>query len=429
MENIDLKKLQAKKICNLEEEIRTLRSRLVEKNRLEEQLYQAQKMEALANLAGGVAHDFNNILQTVMGYTQLAIMKGNRSDPNHEDLKQIEIIARKGSELTKQLLAFGRKIPSESTPLDLNSKVKEIKGLLLRTIPRMIDIDLCLADKLGMVNIDESQMEQILMNLSLNARDSMREGGKLIFKTDNVMLKNAPVPGCFKAGSGKYVLLSVSDTGCGMSPNTMKNAFEPFFTTKGKEKGTGLGLSMVYSIVKNHGGFIDCSSQVGEGTTFDIYFPACTNLMEKLELSQTRKQERITGGNESILLVDDETDILKIVQDMLHAHGYKVMTAKSGEEAIYEYSRSTANLVILDVGMPGMGGIKCLQGLLSLDKNAKVLISTGYFPNRHLNKVLKLGAKGLLAKPYSLSELLESVRAVLDCKQTSNTLGRLTNEN
>jgi len=428
MESIDPAKLHAK-ISRLEEEVRSLKSRLVEKNKLEEQLYQAQKMEALANLAGGVAHDFNNILQTVMGYTQIALMKGNNNDPNYQDLEQIEIIAKKGSELTKQLLTFGRRIPSGSTPLDLNSKVKEIKDLLHRTIPRMIDIDLCLADDLRIVNIDESQIEQVLMNLSLNARDSMRNGGKLKFKTANVTVENVPVPGSLKSGKGEYVLLSVSDTGCGMSTNTMKNAFEPFFTTKGKEKGTGLGLSMVYSIVKNHGGFIECSSRVGEGTTFDIYFPACTMLEENLKLSQTINQERLTGGDESILLVDDDTDILKTAKDMLNAYGYKVTTAKSGEEAIYEYSSGTNNLVILDVGMPGMGGIKCLQSLLSMDKNAKVLVSTGYFPKEHLEKALKIGAKGLLAKPYSLLELLKSVRAVLDSEQKHKSVDGMKEKN
>ena len=428
MEMIEPGELQ-KKIQKLEEEICILNSRMVEKTRLEKQLYQAQKMEALANQVGGIAHDFNNILQTIMGYTQLAIMKGSNEDPNHANLEQIESIVLKGSELTKQLLTFGRKVPTGSKLLNLNSKVKEIRGLLLRTIPRMIEIDLELADELGMISIDESQIEQVLMNLTLNARDAMGEAGKLIIKTENVMLNTASLPGHFRAGHGKYILLSVSDTGCGMSSNTMKKAFEPFFTTKEKGKGTGLGLSTVYSIIKNNSGFIDCSSKVGEGTTFDIYFPACTSLPGGPKLSQQCKTKQLKGGDEKILLVDDEADILKTGKYMLHSHGYKVKTARTGEEAIYEYSRETSHLVILDVGMPGIGGLKCLQGLLSLDKEAKVLISTGYSPDNRVERAQELGAKGLLTKPYSLWELLKVVRAALDLRQSYSVFGLLTQEN
>lgn len=398
----------------LEQEIRILKSEITEKKQLEEQLLQAQKMEALANLAGGIAHDFNNILQSILGYSQLALMGKTPDAPDYKNLIQIGDIIKRGSKLSAQLLTFGRKIPSEFKPLDLNNKIKEIQNLLRRTIPRMIEMELILAHDLRMVSADAGQIDQILMNLSINARDAMPDGGKLVFKTEIIALRDDQFLTRFGAQDSEYVLLSVSDTGSGMSQETAKQIFQPFFTTKEKGKGTGLGLSMVYAIVKNHRGFIDCSTEAGEGTTFKIYFPVVSSDLAQSDIARSEGEEGILAGDETILLVDDEADILEVDKRMLQQYGYTVTTARNGEEAVYKYSNSPIDLVILDVGMPGMGGIKCLQELLSVDQKAKVLISTGYSLNGRVSEALELGAKSSLAKPYSIKELLRTVRDVLD---------------
>lgn len=260
-----------KRIRELERELQELRSKLLESHRLEEQLIQAQKMESLANLAAGIAHDFNNILQSILGYTQLAL---SEKETDRETFRQIEKIVVKGRELTEQFMTFGRKrLPSFSS-LDLNQKIRDVMSLLRRTIPGMIDIELDLSHDLKEIHADSSQIEQVLMNLGINARDAMPQGGRLIFKTRYVRIEGNHPLLSGGAGEKEYALLSVTDTGCGIAPENIKRIYEPFFTTKAKGQGTGLGLAMVYAMVKNHGGFIDCSSRLGEGTAFSLYFPA-----------------------------------------------------------------------------------------------------------------------------------------------------------
>ena len=415
MEGSDRQKMK-EKLDRLEEEIKILRVKMIEQGKLEDQLRQSQKMEALANLSAGIAHDFNNILQSILGYTQIALLKKTNDDPDLRIFNKIEICIAKGNELTKQFLTFGRKIEPKFTPLNLNHKINEINKLLRRTIPRMIEIDLMLSDDLKMINADSGQIEQILMNLSINARDAMPNGGKLIFKTKNILLGDKQ-PLTFtrlKTQPHEYLLLTVSDTGVGMPSKTMGKIFEPFFTTKERGKGTGLGLSMVYSIVKNHNGFIDCSSKDGEGTTFSIYFPILNpDRIQSNSIEQNRKG-KIPGGNETILFIDDESELLNLGKEMLEKFGYRVIIAETGEDGINKYSHNTIDLVILDIGMPGMGGIKCLQQLLSIDKKAKVLISSGYSLNGRVEEALALGVKAFLAKPYTVNELLEIMRVVLN---------------
>ena len=400
----------------LEEELRVLRSEIARKNALEERLRQAQKMEALANLAGGIAHDFNNILQAVLGHTQLALMDNAEEDPHHGTFVQIEKIIRKGRELTQQFLTFGRKVHSGLMPLDLNSKIMEIRALLLQTVPKEIQIKALLEKNLKMIRADAGQIEQILMNLGLNARDAMPEGGTLTFKTENVIV--GPDDPLLQLGlkQGEYALLCVSDTGMGMSKKTMQHIFEPFFTTKEKGKGTGLGLAMAYAIVRNHDGFIDCSSRFGEGTAFRVYFPAGNHKSYESDDPPEKGKGAMEGGNEIILLVDDEPDILEIGKEILNKMGYTVVTADNGEDALrkYKQAKTAIDLVILDIGMPGMGGIKCLEELLSVNENAKVLISSGYALNGHIRKALDLGARDYLNKPYHVRGLLDKVRRVMD---------------
>ncbi|MBW2562737.1 MAG: response regulator [Deltaproteobacteria bacterium] len=407
-ENKDLQE----KIKQLEEEIRILKVKSIERPQLEEQLYQAQKMEALACLSGGLAHDFNNILHCILGYTEMALMGKSKDSPDYDTFHQIELMINKGSELARQFLAFGRKIPLQFKPIDLNSVIREMLGLLRRTIPRMIDIQLKLAENLKMISADAGLCEQVLMNLCINSVNAMGENGKLTFMTENVVLDPDHPQTVLNPSSLEYLRLTVSDTGYGMSQDTLNRIYEPFYTTK--EKGTGLGLSIVYSIIKDHGGFIESDSDVGKGTTFRIYFPVLDSdeqLQKKIKLKNTDKS---LCGNESILIVDDEKDVLKVNEILLKRNGYTVVTAKNGEEGIKKYSQNFPDLVLLDIGMPGIGGIKSLQELMSVDSNVKVVIMSGYSEKKSIEEAKKMGAKAFLQKPYQITELLKTIRSVLD---------------
>lgn len=386
---------------------------ITEQKHLEAQLLHAQKMEAVGTLAGGIAHDLNNILQAVSGYAQLLLLKRKTNDPDYTRLKVIEHSAQRASELTTQLLTFSRKVESNPSPLDLNHEVSQFSKLLESTIPKMIGIETCLADDLSIINVDQTQLEQIMMNLGVNAKDAMPDGGKLIFQTENVTLDKQFCK-AFEIKPGNYVLLSVSDTGFGMDAETVEHIFEPFYTTKETGKGTGLGLSIVYGIVKSHGGHIMCYSEPGQGTIFRIYFPALETEIRKQRTGSREKE--IVGGSETILMVDDEKTLLDLGHDMLGEHGYTTIHAETGEKAIeiYKTEQDRIDLVILDIGMPGMGGYKCLKELLKIDPDIRVIIATGYSANATVKELLEEGAKDFIGKPYQLNKMLKKVRKVLD---------------
>jgi PAS domain S-box-containing protein len=396
-----------------------------EKKRLEAQLRQAHKMEAVGTLAGGIAHDFNNILQTISGYAQILLMEKEPGDPDYKSLGAIEKSAQRAGDLTKQLMIFSRKVESKLRPVDINQEVREISKMLERIILKMIDLELHLAENLKVINADPGQLEQIMMNLGVNARDAMPEGGKLIFETTNVVLDGEYCETHLGASPGEYVLLSISDTGHGMDKETLERIFEPFYTTKEMGKGTGLGLAMVYGIVKNHGGYITCYSEPGQGTTFKLYFPVVQAESIKQRLEQKEKCE-IPGGTETILLVDDEEAVLDVVKSMLERSGYTTITAESGERAVEIFSkvhrsegreeerRDKIDLVILDLGMPGMGGHKCLKELLKIHPKVKVVISSGYSESGKMKETLESGAAGFIGKPYRLVDMVKQVREILD---------------
>lgn len=381
---------------------------------LEAQLSQAHKMEAIGTLAGGIAHDFNNILQAISGYTQLLLMRRTETDPDYDKLAAIDRSARRAAELTQRLLIFGRKVESSLRPVDLNHEIGQVLMLLERTIPKMIQMETDLAEGLGIINADPIQLEQVAMNIAVNARDAMPDGGKLTFKTRNTHLDRAYCrlhPG---TEPGEYVLLEISDTGHGMDPDVMEHIYEPFFTTKGTGEGTGLGLAMVYAIVRSHGGAIHCRSAKGEGTAFQVYFPALD--MEGVPESNEPLKEPAPGGSEHILLVDDEESILEIGRDILERYGYRTTTAGSGEEAldIYARGRDRTDLVVLDLNMPGMGGRKCFQELKGLDPEVRVVVATGHASTDEARDALDLGAACFIPKPYRLQEMLRAVRKALD---------------
>jgi len=387
---------------------------ITEKKKLEAQLLQAQKMEAVGTLAGGIAHDFNNILQAIFGYSQILLMGKEPSNPDYEKLEAIEKSAQRASDLTKRLLIFSRKVESKLRPLDLNNEIEQVSQMLERTIPKMINIELHLSEDIKIINADPAQIEQIMMNLGVNARDAMPNGGRLVFETENVILDEEYCKTHLGSKSGQYVKLSISDTGHGMDKETLRHIFEPFYTTKDTGKGTGLGLAMVYGIVKSHGGYIMCYSEPDEGTIFKIYFPIVEKEAERVE--SKKEKIPIKGGNETILLVDDEEAIRELAEDILTRFGYTVFMASDGETAleIYREKREEINLVILDIIMPGMGGRKCLEELLKMNPKSRIIIASGYSINGPAKEVLEAEAKGFISKPYDMRGMLQTVRKILD---------------
>ncbi len=388
-----------------------------DKLKIETQLRHSQKMEAVGVLAGGIAHDFNNILQAISGYVQLIMLSKEEDHPDYKYLNQIETSAQRAADLVKQILIFSRKVESKLTPLNLNNEVENVNKILRRILPKMIEVKLDLTDETPVINADAAQLQQIMMNLAVNAKDVMPDGGELVFKTEIIYVDKNQFYGESEINPGQYVLLTVSDTGTGMDDKTIEHIFEPFFTTKGVGKGTGLGLSMAYGIVQNHGGFITCTSRIGKGTKFKIYFP-CNKIVELTEYAgeaTNTDSEKINEVNETILLVDDEKPILDIADKMLKKYGYKTLTANCGETAIeiYKENIKLIDMVILDLGMPGMGGYKCLPLLLDLNPELKVLVASGY-ATKDINKVLKLGAAGFISKPYMIDAMTKKIRNILE---------------
>jgi CheY-like chemotaxis protein len=341
-------------------------------------------------------------------------MERTSGDPDYAKLRKVETAAQRARELTQQLLTFGRKTESRPRPLDLNREVRQVENLLRRTIPRMIDIELDLKKGLWVVEADPAQVEQVLMNLAINARDAMPEQGKLTIQTDNVALNESfcrMFPDC---AAGNYVLLKVTDTGRGMDTETLEHIFEPFFTTKEVGKGTGLGLATVYGIVRKHKGIVLCESQPGKGATFLVYLPAGKSLAGASEIIVENAPS--PRGSERIMIVDDEKTILDVIEMVLEKHGYKVIKAMNGESAVelYEKSREAISIVLLDLIMPGMGGKRCLQELLRRDPQLKVVVASGYAGDDPPEAFLEIGAKEFVKKPYDLRSLLRVIREVLD---------------
>lgn len=388
-----------------------------EQEKLQSQLLQAQKMESIGVLAGGVAHDFNNLLQAMSGHIELLLQRRPADHPDASRLNSVVKSINRSTGLVKQLLLFGRKAESKKVVVDMNEEVKSAVQILERTIPRMISLELDLDQAPWPLFADPAQVEQVLLNLATNAVDAMPEGGKLTIVTQNIILDEGFVRMHPGSSAGRHLLLTVTDTGCGMDKENLEQIFVPFFTTKEAGKGTGLGLPSVYGIVKAHGGYIHCYSEPGLGTTFRVYFAA----MEQSDVAQEEPQSKISpqGGSETILVVDDEQDIRELTQEALEMLGYTVRTAVNGEQALETYQEhgKSIDLVVLDLNMPGMGGYKCLQELLQLDSSVRVVIASGYTVNGPGKNAVDLGARGFIGKPYQLKELAAMVREVLDEKR------------
>lgn len=386
---------------------------VTEQRRLEQQLLHSQKMEALGTLAGGMAHDVNNVLQVVLGFTDLLLMSKPSEHVDYAKLQAISKAAQNGRDLVQRILTFSRKVETNFRLVDLNHELKQAESLLNRTVPKMIEIKLHLATDLKKINADPGQIEQILVNLAANAKDAMPQAGRLTIQTKNITIDDDMSRSLPEPSPGAYVLLTVTDTGYGMEKEVLDRVFEPFFTTKKVGEGTGLGLAIVFGIVKKHGGHIVCRSKPGRGTSFDLYFPVSESPPPTCpEDSRTGP----VGGSETIMIVDDDDLVRELGRELLSSVGYAVIVAESGEEALelYRQAQGSISLVILDLIMPGMGGKQCLEELLKIDPAAKVIIASGYPVEGPEQEAFGSLAVGFANKPFNIRQILELVRETLD---------------
>jgi len=384
---------------------------ITERRQLEEQLRQAQKMEAVGLLAGGIAHDFNNLLTAILGYANMLKLKAEPASFTHQAARSIEKAAERAAELTGQLLGFARRGKHQNIPVDLHQIIQEVTGLLSRTIDKNITITQRLRAKPAATRGDPGQMHQVMVNLAVNARDAMPEGGELTFETDLVHLDEEYCRSHVGALPGDYLMVSVADTGYGIAKENLDRIFDPFFTTKELGQETGMGLPMVYGIVKNHGGSIRVYSELGHGTTFRVYLPPGEGA---ITVTDAPESEPIRGTGR-ILLVDDEDMVRKLASAMLRALGYEVVTAANGKEAVDAYRDfgEKIDLVIIDMIMPQMGGRECFRQLKELDPDVRAILSTGYGLDDKAQQILDDGVQGFVQKPYHMQELAGVVGKII----------------
>jgi signal transduction histidine kinase/CheY-like chemotaxis protein len=385
-----------------------------DREELHGQLLHAQKMEALGTLSAGIAHEFGNFLQVIQGCVERLASKAGAKGEGQRELEMIENAVHRGAELTRRLLTFGSKVEADPVPIDMNERVGHVRPILERTLPQTIEIETRLSAEIPPVQADAAQIDQVLLNLAVNARDAMPDGGVLRIETSCGDKAGHLLETLSEGEPADWVVLRVSDTGQGMDAETAQHVFDPFFTTKEVGVGTGLGLSTVYGIVTGYGGRISCKTEVGRGTVFEICMPGLPGQSAVIE-GRRSPERRVRSGNETILLVDDEIDMLEVMRENLQEHGYEIRTATNGERAL-EFFRENGHevdLVILDIGMPGMGGRACLEELLEIDPEAKVIVSTGYGARRDEEEMMAAGASGFLAKPSPISDILQTIESVL----------------
>lgn len=378
---------------------------------LANQMLHAQKMEAIGTLAGGIAHDFNNLLMGFQGNLSLMLLDVDPKHPHHEFLTNMEQYVKRGSELTRQILGFARGGKYEVKSTDLN-ELLEKSSEMFRSTKKEIPIHKKFQKDLWTVEVDRGQIEQVLLNMFVNAWQAMPSGGRLYLETENIVLGKDDIHQHYVLDPGKYVRVSVTDTGIGMNAVTLERIFEPFFTTKEIGRGTGLGLASAYGIIKNHNGTIEVESKIDQGTTFKIYLP----ISNKDVYNESTENGKTYKGRETILLVDDEEMIAEAGKRMLEKLGYRVFLAQSGQTAlkIYERYRDRISLVILDMILPGMGGSEIFDLLKAMDPSIRVLLSSGYSLKGQASQIMKRGCNGFIQKPFNIEQISEKIRDILD---------------
>ncbi|HET9929828.1 MAG TPA: ATP-binding protein, partial [Polyangiaceae bacterium] len=381
-----------------------------ERRELERRLLQIQKLESLGMLAGGIAHDFNNLLTVIMASAGLAQQLSNTEDLSAE-IDAVLGAAKRASDLTRQLLAMSREQELSLRPLDMNGQLSQLLDLARRVLPENISIDLIEGHGLPLVEGDSSQIDQVFMNLFVNARDAMAEGGRLTVETEQVLINGRYTEAHPWARAGRYVLVTVTDTGTGMPREVLDRVFEPFFTTKGTRKGTGLGLAVAYGIVRQHRGMLHCYSEVGVGTTFKIYLPAVERLASEVG---TKLQAMPVLGEERILVAEDDELVRGVAVRILERAGYRVVAVEDGDAACRAISRAEFDLVLLDVVMPGMPCRDVIERILTFDPRARILLSSGYTAGANVAALTTRTGFELLRKPYDPDQMLIAVRRTLD---------------
>jgi PAS domain S-box-containing protein len=390
-----------------------------ESRKLEKQLFDAQKMEAMGELAGGIAHDFNNILSGIMGYAELALRQKDENT-RHRSIHQILNAAERARNLIKQILAFSRHVEQNKKPMDLQEAVREAMKLLRATLPRTIEMRQTLMDQPVIIDADYTQMHQVIMNICTNAAQAMGENGGVLdicITREDLSVKRA---GKVHLKPGDYVKLSISDTGQGIDPAIINRIFDPFFTTKNIGEGTGLGLSVVYGIVKNHDGIVQVTSSPGQGASFHIYLP---HLAGQETLSKLSESEPIPGGSERILFIDDEEDLVNLMEEILTELGYSVTACTDSREAlkIFQADPNRFDLVITDMTMPHLSGSDLAQQIIKLRPGQPIILCTGYSSYINAEKAAQLGIKTFLLKPVARRELACAIREALN-KSASNSV-------
>ncbi|GER94008.1 hypothetical protein A45J_1766 [hot springs metagenome] len=381
---------------------------ITSEKKLYEQLLRAQKMEAIGTLAGGIAHDFNNILTAVLGYSEIILAMTKEGDPFYRPASIINDAAQKGADLAKKILMATRKEKMEAKSININEIILDSMELLQRSIPKSVEIVVNLKEDIPQTMADPTQIQQVIMNLAVNARDAMPNGGKLTIETDVVGIENGAANGIHADKDG-FIKLSVSDTGMGMDTETQRKIFDPFFTTKETGKGTGLGLYIVHSIVNNHGGYVNLYSEIGKGTRFNIYLP----IIKTADTEESSKAEDIKGSG-TILVIDDEADIRELCKDMLEPIGYTVLLAGSGSDGInlYRTMKDKISVVIVDMIMPKIGGSEVFQAIKTINPDAKIILCSGYSHEGFagIDNLLKSGAAGFVQKPFTRHAIAKAIK-------------------
>ena len=396
---------------------------ITDRKRLESQFLQAQKMEAVGRLAGGIAHDFNNFLTVILGYTELLEKEMVARCADSTNVQAIREAAKKASALTQKLLAFSRKQHLEPKIINLNKLIEGLQRMLRRLVGENTQVVVKTGRGAGSIHADANQLEQVILNLAVNSKDAMERGGKLVIATESVQFSEESLRPKPEMRPGRYVMLSISDTGCGMDKSTQSHLFEPFFTTKESGRGTGLGLATVYGIIKQSQGFIYVYSEVGKGTTFKLYFPRIDNKPTEKPAGKSHTQK--LEGTERILVLEDEQQVLSIIENMLNRRGYSVLTAKSGEKAVAQsrVDPGSLDLLITDVGLPDMSGREVWEEIKKIHPSCRVLFISGYPEDFVPLQDIENGQRIFLQKPFGSQILLARMREIIDSSPVDNSSG------